>query len=517
MRRIATLILVVLILISSAAAESSKPDYILEGYDGDATNRVWETNAFFTRMAEKTGTGIRFQFRQADSYADWKERKEKIAAGENLPDVLFKAELTTQEIRKMYRDGILINLCEYNLEKNAPHLWALLEEKPEWKAAITLENGAIPALPSFNPLQDNDYMWINTRWLNAIRMEMPGTAEELKTVLRKFRDEDPNGNGKADEVPLTFLSMWELRFLAHAFGIIDNDYYVSVQDGKVVSSLTSEENRAFLTWLHELWEEKLLDQKGFNNTDSLRKIRDTEPGKNPYGMIMSSSPLTVVPAELLPSYSILMPLQYNGQQIYRDLTGDVIRGTFAITSACEDPETMLRWVDYLYTEEGALLAEYGLEGEEYSWNERGYWEWNRGKESIATSIFPDKVIDSGNQTTRLILNEYSMSIGNAVPGIVPVDFQTKYDTDGIRQIVTAMNEFRTYCQLSFPYVMLTEEDAAALAKIQSGLMYYAEETMACFVTGDLELNDENWRIFCDTIHDKGLDDAIAIWQKYIKE
>ena len=64
--------------------------------------------------------------------------------------------------------------------------------------------------------------------------------------------------------------------------------------------------------------------------------------------------------------------------------------------------------------------------------------------------------------------------------------------------------------------MLTEEDAAALAKIQSGLMYYAEETMACFVTGDLELNDENWRIFCDTIHDKGLDDAIAIWQKYIE-
>ena len=105
MRRIALWILAVLILFSGAAAESGKPDYILEGYDGDATNRVWETNLFFSRMAERTGTGIRFQFRQADSYSDWKERKAEIAEGKNLPDVLFKAELTPLETRKCMRQA----------------------------------------------------------------------------------------------------------------------------------------------------------------------------------------------------------------------------------------------------------------------------------------------------------------------------------------------------------------------------------------------------------------------------
>ena len=39
--------------------------------------------------------------------------------------------------------------------------------------------------------------------------------------------------------------------------------------------------------------------------------------------------------------------------------------------------------------------------------------------------------------------------------------------------------------------------------------------MACFVTGDLELNDANWETFCRTVHEKGLDDEIAIWQKYV--
>ena len=54
----------------------------------------------------------------------------------------------------------------------------------------------------------------------------------------------------------------------------DNDYYVAEKDGTVTSSLTSDENRMFLSWLHQLWEEGLLDRNGFTNTDSLRQITD---------------------------------------------------------------------------------------------------------------------------------------------------------------------------------------------------------------------------------------------------
>ena len=70
--------------------------------------------------------------------------------------------------------------------------------------------------------------------------------------------------------------------------------------------------------------------------------------------------------------------------------------------------------------------------------------------------------------------------------------------------------------MPYPYVVLSDADAAELAQIQADLMGYAELTMACFVTGDLELNDANWKVFCDTVHAKGLDRAIAIWQKYVK-
>ena len=176
------------------------PDYIMEGFDGNGSNHDWETNLFFQRMQEKTG--VSFQFRQAKDAEVWAVRKKGIAEGEDLPDVLFKAEMNAGEVRDLYEAGILIDLRPY-LAEYAPDLWALLEAHPDWMAAISMADGAIPALPGINELPNNDLIWINTAWLKNLRLEMPTTAEELADVLRAFKTGDPNRNGRADEVPLT--------------------------------------------------------------------------------------------------------------------------------------------------------------------------------------------------------------------------------------------------------------------------------------------------------------------------
>ena len=364
---------------------------------------------------------------------------------------------------------------------------------------IVMADGAIAALPAFNTLQNNDLMWINTQWLKTLGLKKPTTADELTEVLRAFKDGDPNRNGKADEIPLTFISMWELRFLGHAFGMIDNDYYICLQDdGRVTSSLTTDQNRAFLTWLHQLWEEKLLDHDGFSQTDGLRRITDDSKAI-PYGMMMGDTPLSVVPSKHTGMYEVLAPLKYNGKQVYRDLTGDVIRGTFAVTKECREPERVIEWVNLLYTEKGSLLAQYGKEGEEYVVDSQGTWSWNIDEATVADTV----------------ITKYTIGTGSAFPGIALEDFQLRYSGDEARRIVENMAAFRQYCRLPYPYVILSDGDAAELARIQADVMGYAELAMACFVTGDLEMNDANWQTFCDTVHEKGLDDAIAIWQKYV--
>ena len=498
MRKWIVWILALLLLFSAAFGESMQkaPDYILEGYDGNVTYRVWETNLFFSRMQEKTG--ISFQFRQHNDEEEWENRKKELLEGNDLPDVLFKAELSGSEVRDLYQAGRIIDLSPY-LEEYAPDLWQLLEEHPEWKKAIMMEDGAIPALPAINTLQNNDAMWINTSWMKKLKLETPSTADELTEVLRAFKAGDPNGNYQQDEIPLAFLGMWELRFLGHAFGIIDNDYYVYEKDGTVASSLTSEENRAFLTWLHQLWEEGLLDPSGFSTTDNLRQITD-EKKAVPYGLLLSATPLTILPEAALDQFSILEPLCYNGTRIYRDLAGDLIRGTFAITSVCAEPEKLVKWVNTFYTEEGTVAACYGEEGEEYIWNEDGMWEWNYPIDKVAEEILPT----------------HTISEGGTAPGYINAEFQKKYREERTRNIVTAMDSLKQFSVIPYPPVTLNDEKEARVAEIQNDLSRYAEKTMACFVTGDLELSDENWGQFCRTTEEKGLQEMISIWQDAIR-
>ena len=498
MRKRVLWILVFMMLFSAACAESTQkaPDYLMEGYDGDVTYRVWDSNLFFTRMQEKTG--VSFLLSQYTDYDEWTKRKQEIAEGTNLPDVLFKAELSSSEVRDLYRNGKIIDLAPY-LETYAPDLWKRFEEHPEWKKAISMEDGAIPALPAINTLQNNDAMWINAAWLRKLKLDTPTTAEELTEVLRAFKTGDPNGNYQQDEIPLAFLGMWELRFLAHAFGIIDNDYYVAEKDGTVSSSLTTDENRAFLTWLHDMWQEGLLDPNGFTTSDSIRQITD-ENKDIPYGLLMSVTPLTILPEKALSQFTLLEPLTWNGKQIYRDFAGDLVRGTFAITSACAHPEELIEWVNCLYTEEGSKMAYYGLEGEEYQWNEDGLWEWNTTLENVADEILPT----------------HTISEGGTAPGYIDAEFQRNYRDEATRNMIGGMAALKTYSVIPYPPVTLSAEDEKRIAEIQEDLSRYAERTMARFVTGDIELTDENWELFCRTAEEKGLTEMIEIWQNAIQ-
>lgn len=249
MKRIVSLLLslMMVMLAVSALAESS---FTMAGFDS-ADAHSWANNHALERIEERSG--VHFTYQQYTVAEEWNDAKAAMTAGgADLPDVLFKAALTQAEAQSLYEKGVLIDLRPY-LEK-APNLMALFAEHPDWQAAVTLKDGAIVALPNINPLQNNNAIWINTQWLTNLHLAKPTTAEELTEVLRAFKNQDPNRNGRKDEVPLTFTGMWDLRWLAHAFGIFSNDYYVVMEDGAVRQTLTSAENRAFLSWAHELWQ-----------------------------------------------------------------------------------------------------------------------------------------------------------------------------------------------------------------------------------------------------------------------
>ena len=146
------------------------------------------------------------------------------------------------------------------------------------------------------------------------------------------------------------------------------------------------------------------------------------------------------------------------------------------------------------------MAQYGLEGKEYSFREDGLWEWNEDLTTVAEYMLPANTIGSGT----------------AAPGISSAEFQTKYSDENARQDIIELLELKKYTVLPMPIVSLTAEDEKTIAEIHLKLSDWAETAMARFVTGDVPLTDETWKEFCETAEKLGLNELIAIWQKYVK-
>lgn len=484
--------LLALLLPCAALAE-----YTMAGYDDGSTNRDWKTNQFFLRMEELTG--VHFTYRQYTKAADWQKAKAEMQAGSaDLPDVLFKAELSDAECIDLLERGVLVDLKPY-LSEYCPNLYALMQRDPQIEQAITLSDGRIAALPAVNEQPAQNCIWLNREWMDALGLQMPTTAEELTEVLRAFKEQDPNRNGKSDEIPLAFLGAFDLKFLAHAFGLTANDYNLRAVDGQAQFVPLEPEFRPFVEWLRQLFAEGLLDPQGFITSDTLRTVqKDTDTRR--YGGVITTLPTVFLPTAWVSSYAVLPPLQYDGQTVYRSFVGPVLSGTFAVTAACQNIPEILGWVDRFYDEEVYILSSVGVENVDYVIDGDGSWR-----------------MTSAAQGNSYFTAETLISSGSAYPCYATEAFQRRYYDQTVAQLSDEIQKVNAVAQRPFPYYTLTAEQAARVAPLQSAIGRLVDESIARWVTGETEISDESFADFERQLRDAGLEEFMAFWQNILEE
>lgn len=204
--------------------------------------------------------------------------------------------------------------------------------------------------------------------------------------------------------------------------------------------------------------------------------------------------MNLVPYDMSSDYVLLEPLTFDGKQIYRDLYGEVTRGTFAITSACEDPAALLAWVDVLYSEEGAIEALAGTEGVDYVIDEDGNWDWKGGMEAMTASTLSElSVYDTGD-----------------MPWLFPDAFYERYHEENVQHVNRELRKLDTYVVSPFPVYTLTEEESARALALQSRLGPYVDETLARVVLGEMDAGEA--QTFLDGLYERGMQEMIDLWQ-----
>lgn len=477
----------------------------------------WKDMPVFQEMEKKTN--IHFDF-NTPPMADFGTKLNLAFASEDLPDVLLGAgqdNLTPAMEIDYGKQGILVPL-EDLIDENMPNFKKILDEDPDIRKSITTPDGHIYSLPAVSrgdsAIWPRGPMWYKGEWLKALDVkELPKTTDEFYDLLVRMRDEDPNGNGKKDEIPLLDVKMESTRpWLMAAFGITVQD--VEDMDGEVVYTPVTENYKEYLTFMHKLYDEKLLDQETFSQADEQKKAK----GQN--------DQLGLFPDWF--SYFTTGEDEEGALQdpMFQPLTSDISpeavvpgsprmsRTTFSITKTCPSPEAALRWVDYFYggdgAEEGPDFLNKGPEG--------SFWQYTEDKDGNKVRIYGDDVDTSKTEDERA---KVTPAYGVPMPTIdYPASDETSIRIDADTPPDMTFNDFikseteakiTPYAKVPFPLLYLTSDESDSVRDSATDLKTYVEQMEAKFITGVEPL--DNWDKYVKTIEGMGLDNYVKTYQQ----
>lgn len=149
-------------------------------------------------------TGIHIEW-EAYTNAEIVEKRNLALASGEMPDLFFRTKMPDSDISKYGADGSFLELSQL-IEQYAPNYKKITEIYPDVASGIPMADGFIYALPNLTDspsIEVTKKLFLNQKWLEATGNTTPTTTEELYNILVDFRDKDPNGNGIADEIPLT--------------------------------------------------------------------------------------------------------------------------------------------------------------------------------------------------------------------------------------------------------------------------------------------------------------------------
>ena len=455
-------------------------------------NGPYENMLVFQEYEKKTQMDIEWEDVPQDGFP---EKKNLLFASNELPDALYKASLTPLEAVKYGSSGMLVPL-EGLIDKYAPNLQQLFKQYPEIKPAISAPDGHIYALPGIVTLTSGrtNKSWLNKAWLQKLNLQEPKTTDELVQVLKAFRDNDPNGNGKQDDLPMSERS-WDalISSMSGSWGLESQmGYQLEVKDDKVHIWLSDPRFKEYLQFLHMLYQEKLLDQEVFTQTET-QFVGKMASGNIGFFHNQANDPFTKKKDDFTGIPPFKGPYgdqKVNASPIARDF------GTFAITSVNKHPEATMRWVDYFYGDEGSIFFRYGIQGKTFNLKPDGLPEYT-------DEIWNDK---RGTGTT---IGQFTAWPGGGAPHLISEKNATAINPAEVQEAQTKLDPYMPKQVYGAP--LFDENTAKEVDTLRQDIDTYVAETTSKMITGAVGF--DKWDEYVKTLGQMDLARLEAIYQK----
>ncbi len=478
----------------------------------------YETNSFTKRVEEKGNIEIKFNIVPSSDLAS--KINLTLSAGKDLPDVVFGA-LSNTEVFTYGEAGMFVPLNDYYVNSSEyfmPRVKEFEEKGLDVFAKITNTDGNVYTIPTVTesfPSGFEAVIWMYEPWLDQLGLELPTTLDEYVACLKAFKENDLNGNGKKDEIPLVDYSRkvtmdYFTECFLQAF-LKTGSRLTALKDGKISMYYSEDEYKEFLKWMNMLYSEGLLDKTSFSQDEGTLKTLINNKS------VIVGSFLNVTPSYLVAGDKRRENKEYkpvfleNGENntIYHKSYMSV-GNMYFITNACEHPEVAFRIGDFMTSEEMSIWTRYGEKGVDWV-------EPEAGTESLYGFLGYESAMEILTQWGSIQNSHW----GKRSPHIMTSSAACSAVTHDVAQISKAEAIEELYNRYGeslgvdpddrvYDYILTREEEEEATTII-SGINGYVQNARYNFITGGKDI-DKEWDNYIKELKALNMDRLVEIYQ-----
>lgn len=472
----------------------------LSGYGIDGAGDL----KFYIEMEDRTNIDLEVETMML-SVA--REQYSIIIAGNDLPDIIQNATyFHTGGIANAVIDGTVLELSDI-MNDYMPNYSSVINSLDIYQKDTMDDNGIVAAIYALN---ENDYgklgPLIRADWLDAVNMDSPVTYEDYYNVLTAFKVQlGVDGPLAMSPCGVPYANLLIAGYDTYGHISTGSSYGLFYQiDGEVMFGPTSEGFKQYLTMMNKWWNEGLIYKDFLSAADAMNSASDDMINNGEvgifYGGSQAISKYTSMNADPNASFEgISDAKQTADQQLHiRSREGYVTSNAWSFTTSMASGkiEPAARFFDYIYSEEGQLLSNYGVQGVTFDYDSAG------------NIVFTELVTNNPDEmSASTVLEIYC--IGNTV-GLIDTHRDDSVTSDAALAAKEIWNAGDTEYMISMR-VSQTAEETSELAEYYADIETFVEEEMVKFILGQKDI-EAGWDAYIATIEEMNIERCVQIKQ-----
>lgn len=446
---------------------------------------------WWEELAERTG--ISFEWTMA-SFATASEQFNLLVAADNLPN-LNTSTFYSYGISYAVENDIFVDLAPY-LDEYAPD-YKVVTMQSHVRPVVYDENGSIVSFIEVGKKEfaPNSGVLIRGDLLEEQGLDVPVTYDQYEDTMLKLKDAYD-----LDSVIYTYTdnSIW----LSSGKGV-KNDFSIDA-NGDVVFGPVEDAFREYLQTMNRWFDEGILYEDFYAIPDGQwlnLMVSQMSSGANVCNFTYCEFASMIQLDEGQKLVAGYIPRDNEDDEVHlTEGVDSVVHGNdyyIGFNSTEEEIQALCMMMNYFYTEEGALFANYGVEGQSFEYQDDG------------TPWYTDLILNNSDDLTQT--QTLVFYIGYGVP--CSADF-TKYNVSSLTRWADFIDVWSSADNVwTMPQISLTTEETEEYTRYRADIDTYMDETIVKFIIGDLDPNnDADWNSYIECMDGLGIQVILDIYQ-----